>query len=181
MFQENKAGQISRKTNNSYPLIRTRTYRVSAPIQIKYAEKIRWKIFYAFFISEAKLKLAKNQAKAMQQPEAELLLFGNYSLSSSTLSSKNKRRYSKECTKSKYLCLNVIIWLMTITMRLKLKYKSHRYDINRPRPRHGHKHTKYNMCLSITMLMYIRRCSVKKVSLKISQNSQEYTCTKSCF
>ena len=31
-------------------------------------------------INNAKLKLAKNQAKAKQYPELELLLFGNYSL-----------------------------------------------------------------------------------------------------
>ena len=54
----------------------------------------------------AGLKLAKNQAKAKQHPEAELLLFENYSLSSSTLSSKNKRIYSKKRTKNKGVCLN---------------------------------------------------------------------------
>ena len=43
------------------------------------------------FISNARLKLAKHQAKAKQHPEAELLIFENYSLLSSTLSSKNNR------------------------------------------------------------------------------------------
>ena len=37
------------------------------------------------------MKLAKNQANDKQHPEAELLLFENYSHSSSTLSSKNNR------------------------------------------------------------------------------------------
>ena len=37
------------------------------------------------FISNARLKLVKNQAKGKQHPEAEPLLFENYSLSSSTL------------------------------------------------------------------------------------------------
>ena len=41
------------------------------------------------FISNARLKLAKNQASAKQYAEAELLLFENYSLSSPTLSYKN--------------------------------------------------------------------------------------------
>ena len=50
------------------------------------------------FISNAGSKLAKNRAKAKQHPEAELLLFVNHSLSSSTLSSNNNRRYSKKCT-----------------------------------------------------------------------------------
>ena len=44
--------------------------------------------------------------------ETELLLFENYPLSSSTLSSKNNSRYSKKCKKTnKYGCLNKIIWL----------------------------------------------------------------------
>ena len=37
------------------------------------------------FINNARLKLAKNQAKAKQYPQVELLLFENYSLSSSML------------------------------------------------------------------------------------------------
>ena len=52
------------------------------------------------FIGNTKLKLknqAKNQAKAKQHHEAELLLFENRSLSSSTVSSKSIRVYSKEC------------------------------------------------------------------------------------
>ena len=48
------------------------------------------------FISNARLKLIKNQANAKQHLEAELLLFENYSHSSSTLSSKNNRAYSKK-------------------------------------------------------------------------------------
>ena len=52
---------------------------------------------HAFFISNtfirnARMKLAKRRAKAKQHPEAQL----NYSLSSSALSSKNNRRYSKK-------------------------------------------------------------------------------------
>ena len=45
------------------------------------------------------MKLAKNQANAKQHPEAELLLFENYSHSSSTLSSKNNRTYSEKKAK----------------------------------------------------------------------------------
>ena len=52
------------------------------------------------------MKLAKNQAKAKQHPQAELLLFENYSLSSSSLSSKSNRR---KRTKSKYVCLIAVI------------------------------------------------------------------------
>ena len=41
------------------------------------------------FISNTRLKLVKNQTKAKQHSEVELLLLENYSLSSSTSSSKN--------------------------------------------------------------------------------------------
>ena len=41
--------------------------------------------------------------------------------------------------------------------RLKLKNRSHRYGIKRPRPRHGHKYSKYNMCLSIMMVIRIKQ------------------------
>ena len=45
------------------------------------------------------MKLEKNWAKAKQHAEAELLLLENYVVSSSTLSSKDNRRYSKKCAK----------------------------------------------------------------------------------
>ena len=97
-------------------------------------------IYTLFFISNTRLKVAKNQAKAKQYPEAELLLFENYSLSLCTLSSKNNR-YSKKCTKNKCVCFNEVIWLMTMNIGLKIKNRSQRYDINKPRPRHEHKAT----------------------------------------
>ena len=109
------------------------------------------------FISNASLKLAKDQSKAQQIPEAELLLFENYSLSSSTLSPTNNRRYSKKCIKNKHACLNEIIRWMTMKMRLKMKNISHTYDINRPRLRHGHIYTKYKMCLNIMMVICIKQ------------------------
>ena len=64
-------------------------------------ETTRYVKIHAFFISNslksnARLKLTENQANAKQHPEAELLLFENYSHSSSTLSSKNNRTYSKK-------------------------------------------------------------------------------------
>ena len=45
------------------------------------------------------LKLAKNQAKAKQHPEAELLLFENYSLLSSLLPFKINIRYCEKMYK----------------------------------------------------------------------------------
>ena len=90
---------------------------------------------HAFFISNTRLKLAKNQAKAKQQPETKLLRFENYSLSSSMLSCKTNLRFSKKCAKNKRICFNEII-LILMKMRVKIKSRSHGYDINRTRPRH---------------------------------------------
>ena len=105
------------------------------------------------FISNARLKLAKNQANAKQHLEAELWKFENYSHSSSTLSSKNNRTYSKNKQKIKCICIHEII----LKMKMKKKNISHRYDINRPRSRHGHKCSKYETCLSIIMIICIKQ------------------------
>ena len=79
------------------------------------------------FISDARLKLAKNRAKAKQHPQAEFLLFKSYSLFSCTLSSKTNSRYSKKCTKNKFVCFNKVIGSMAMKMRLKMKSRSPRY------------------------------------------------------
>ena len=76
-------------------------------------------------ISNARLKLAKNQANVKQHPEAELLVFENYSHYSSTLSSKNDRTCSKK-----------IIQRST----------------DSPGSRHGHKYSKDKKCLSMYVL-----------------------------
>ena len=36
-----------------------------------------------------------------------------------------------------------------------MKNRLHRYDVNKHRPRHGYRYTKYKMCLSIMMVIYI--------------------------
>ena len=61
-------------------------------------------------------------------------------------SSKNNRKHSLKCTKSKCVCLNEVI---EKKLRLKMKNKSYRWNINRPRPRDGHKNTKYKWYLSM--------------------------------
>ena len=68
------------------------------PAQILYLGKNLVTKIHAFFISifftsNTRLKLTKNQANAKQHPEAELLLFENYSTSSSMLSSITNIRY----------------------------------------------------------------------------------------
>ena len=97
-------------------------------ICLEYASKVN----YTFFFISNSLKLAKNQARTKQHPEAELWLFGNFSLSLSKKKKKNIRRYFKECTKNKCVCLNEITWLMAMKMKLKMKNRLYRYDISRP-------------------------------------------------
>ena len=123
---------------------------------------IIWKLGTPFFISntfisKARLISVKNQAKAKQDPEAELFLFENYSLSSSTLPSKNKKRYSRKCTKNKCVCFNEVIWSMTMKTRMKNKSRSHKYNIERPRPRNGRKCTKYKIYVNLMMVICIKR------------------------
>ena len=71
---------------------------------------ISYTLFYKqHFYKQGQADIGKNQAKAKQDPEAELFLFENYSLSSSTLPSKNKKGYSRKCTKNKCVCFNEVI------------------------------------------------------------------------
>ena len=49
--------------------------------------------------------MAENIARAKQQPEAELMLFENYMLSSSTLSSQNNKAYLRDVKKA---CVSVL-------------------------------------------------------------------------
>ena len=98
-----------------------------------YASKVVHAFFISStFISNAKLKLAKNQAKA------KLLMNFCY---------LKIVQYSKKCAKTKCTCFNEIMWLIIMKMRLKMKMD----HINRNKPRRGHKYTKYKMCLSMMM------------------------------
>ena len=98
-----------------------------------------------------------NQANAKQHPEIELLLFENYSHSSSRYHPKIIEQILKNKQKNKCVCFHEIIRLIILKMEMKMKNKSHRYDINRPRPRYGHKYSKYRKCLSIMMLFCIKQ------------------------
>ena len=100
----------------------------------------------------------KNQAKSKQYPETEILLFENYLLSSSALSSKSNRSYSKKCGK-KQVCVfayfSEVIWL--IRTKLKKRNRSHRFNINRPSSRHGLAYAKYKKYLGIMMFICIKQ------------------------
>ena len=81
------------------------------------------------FIRQA--QIGKNQANAKQHPEAELLVFGNYSHSSPNHPNiightlKNKQ-------KNKCVCIHEIVRLIIMKMKVKMKSRSHRYDMNKP-------------------------------------------------
>ena len=64
--------------------------------------------------------MAKYKSKTKQQHEAELLLIENYSLSSSTVPSKNNRRYFLKCTKTS---ASVLMRLYDLTKKIRLKMK----------------------------------------------------------
>ena len=98
-------------------------------------------------ISNTRLKLAKNQANAKQHPEVELLLFENYSHSSSILSSKINGTNSVIRKRRS----------MSVKIKVKIKNRSHRHDINRPTSRHEHKYSKYKKCLGIVILICVKQ------------------------
>ena len=70
---------------------------------ILYWKQFCFKDYYAFLyatlIRNAWLKSVKNWVNAKQHPEAKLLLFENYTLSSSTWSFKNNRTYFNKIRK----------------------------------------------------------------------------------
>ena len=106
--------------------------------------------------------MAKNQAKAKRSKlsntlRLKFLIFENYSLFSTPLLSKKMGDIVKSVQKTEHVCLNEVIWLMTMEMRTKMKNRSHRCDINRPRSRHGHKYSKYKMWLSIMIAICIKQ------------------------
>ena len=84
------------------------------------------------FISNVKLKLAKNQANAKHHCQ---LNFCCYSQSSFILSSKNNRTHSKKKKKNMYVCIHETIYLIMVKMLMKMKNWWHRHDINSLRSR----------------------------------------------
>ena len=64
------------------------------------------------FYKQCQVEIGKNQAIAKQHPEAELLLFENYSHSSFTLASKNNRIYFINKQKNEGVCIHEIIQLI---------------------------------------------------------------------
>ena len=79
------------------------------------------------FTSNTRPILTKSQAKVKKYLETEILLSENYSLSSSTLSSKNNRRYSKKCAKTILSISRLKRWKYLA----KFKYKFYIYGLFR--------------------------------------------------
>ena len=114
------------------------------------------------FISNARLKLAKNQANAKKHPEVlpfEVLNFCHlkimhllqphyYPKIIGYIPVKNKQ-------KNKCVCFHEIIRLIIMKIEMKMKNTSHRYDINRTRSSHEHKYSKYKKHLSMMILTCI--------------------------
>ena len=86
-----------------------------------------------------------------------LRLFKDYSHSSSMLSSKNNRTYSKKI--SKITSISVFTRIQNHN-ESKDENEKYRYDINRPKSRRRHKYSKYKYkkCLTMKMLIiYIKQ------------------------
>ena len=108
------------------------------------------------FIRNARLKLIKNQANVKQHPEAELLVFENYSHLHPRYHPKMIGHFLKNKQKNKWVCIHETVRLIIKKMKMKMKNRSHRYDINRLRSRHGHKYSKYKKSLCMMMLLCIK-------------------------
>ena len=78
------------------------------------------------FISNARLKLAKNQANGKQHHEAELLLFENNSHSSFSYYPKIMGHVLKNKQKSKGVFFHEITRLIIMKVKIKMKNGSYR-------------------------------------------------------
>ena len=106
------------------------------------------------FISNARLKLAKNKPNAKKHTEAELLLYENYLHYSSILSSKNNSSYSNSKKQAKeQMCLYSKDYTISHKNVDENEKQSHRDDMNRPKSGHGHKYSKHKKCLSMMMML----------------------------
>ena len=56
-----------------------------------------------------------------------------------------------------YVCIHEITYLIIMKMKMNTENRSHRYDIKRLTPRHGHRYSRYEKCLSMMMLLCIKR------------------------
>ena len=107
------------------------------------------------FISNASLKLAKNQVNGKQYPEAELLLLKIIYILSPRYYPKITGHILKNKEKNKRVLIHEITQLIIMKMKMKMKNRSRRYDVNRHR--HGEKYSNYRNYLIIRMLICIKQ------------------------
>ena len=84
----------------------------------------------------------------------QLLLFKNYSHSSSALSPKTIEYILNNKKIKNSVCIHEIIRLIIMKMKMKLKDRSHWYVINRPRPRTEPKYNKNQVSQYDDVYMY---------------------------
>ena len=134
---------------------------------MEFSQTVTYLSIHAFFISNtfisnARLKLAKNQANAKLHPEAEFysylkiihILYPRYHPKVIGHILKNK-------LKNKRVFIHDITRLIIMKMKMKMKNKSHR-----PRSRHEHKYSKYKKCLGIIML-YVLSSNYQDLKLNL--------------
>ena len=92
--------------------------------------------------------MVKNQANAKQHPEAQLLIFGDYSHSYPCNQPRiighileNKQKWKRTSKTSVFVFIRLYhgLVLYLVKMKMKIKKGSQRYNINR----HGQKYSKY--------------------------------------
>ena len=84
------------------------------------------------FISNAGLKLAKNQVNTKQHPEAERLLLKIIHILHPRYHSKIIKQILKNKQKNKRVCIHEIKRLIIMKEKMKMKSRLQRYDINNP-------------------------------------------------
>ena len=106
------------------------------------------------FYKQNQAKIGENRAKANQHLDTELYYLKIICVFHSYYHTTVVGYTLKNVPKSNSVCFNHIILLI---MKKKMKNRSQRHDINRFRPRNRHKYTKWNMCLSMMMLIRIQQ------------------------
>ena len=132
------------------------------------------------FISNGRLKLAKNQANAKQYPEAELLLFENLHILHPRYHPKIIGHILKNKKKYQFVFLDEIIWVIIMKMKMKMKNRSHIYNINSPRSRHIVNKRSVSVWLCLNVLSSTSATFEAQFMRKLSNTEAELK-KKRCF
>ena len=106
------------------------------------------------FISNVRLKLAKNQAKLGSNLRLNFGYLKIIDILHPCCHPKIIEHTLKNKQKNSCVCIHEIIPLIITKMKMRKKNGSHTYNINRPRSRPGHKYSKHKTCLS-TICFYV--------------------------